>query len=336
MKEKSVFFPCLVVCLLVLSGSVMGQSGEKMLSDVQSCVVKIYGSGGFANLHSYQTGIVISKDGLIVTPWSHVLDGEIVVVNESGKRFPVEFAGMDPRTEIALLKAPWKSARCLELSVKTSADAGLPVLGISNLFGIATKNEKMSVLSGIVSARCELNGKLGRFDSAYRGEVIVLDLITNNPGAAGGAIVNLEGDWIGMIGKELKDQRTNLWLNFCFPVATVREAVERIRDKKNLPEEREQPVDSPFRFGEIGLRLIPAVLPTTRPYVDRTDRDSVARKLGFRADDLIVMIDEKVVRSISAVETRLGKIDRDDSFTVTVKRGDQLLEYQVSRGLADD
>ena len=116
----------------------------------------------------------------------------------------------------------------------------------------------------------------------------------------------------------------------------MREAVERIRDKKNLPEEREQPVDSPFRFGEIGLRLIPAVLPTTRPYVDRTDRDSVARRLGFRADDLIVMIDEKVVRSISAVETRLGKIDRDDSFTVTVKRGDQLLEYQVSRGLADD
>ena len=60
------------------------------------------------------------------------------------------------------------------------------MLALSNLFGVATGNEPASVQHGTVSVVTRLDARRGMFETPYHGPVYVLDLVTNNPGAAGG------------------------------------------------------------------------------------------------------------------------------------------------------
>ncbi len=72
---------------------------------VQPKVVKIYGAGGLRGLEAYQSGILISGEGHVLTVWSYVLDpDEVTVVLDDGRRFEATHVAADPLTEIALLK----------------------------------------------------------------------------------------------------------------------------------------------------------------------------------------------------------------------------------------
>ena len=63
--------PCLIAVQVA-----DGQVPADLESKIQPRMVKIFGSGGYANLHAYQTGFFISKSGKVLTVWSHVLDGK--------------------------------------------------------------------------------------------------------------------------------------------------------------------------------------------------------------------------------------------------------------------
>ena len=78
------------------------------------------------------------------------------------------------------------------------------MLAFSNLFGIATGDEPVSMLHGVVSAVAPLDARRGAFTTNYRGDVYVVDAAANNPGAAGGALTDSQGRLLGMLGKELR------------------------------------------------------------------------------------------------------------------------------------
>ena len=72
---------------------------------VQPKVVKIYGAGGLRGLEAYQSGLVISGKGHVLTVWSYVLDAdEVTVVLDDGRRFTAQYVAADPLTEIAVLE----------------------------------------------------------------------------------------------------------------------------------------------------------------------------------------------------------------------------------------
>ena len=70
------------------------------------------------------------------------------------------------------------------------------------------------------------------FETPYHGPVYVLDVTTNNPGAAGGALVTRRGELAGMLGKELRNALNNTWLNYAVPIGELRQSVEEIRAGK--------------------------------------------------------------------------------------------------------
>src|SRR5262245_14243702 len=81
------------------------QSLPDVIDDVQPKVVKIYGAGGFRGLEHYQSGILISAQGHVLTSWSYVLDTDFVaVVLADGKQFQGQLVGADPALEAAVLK----------------------------------------------------------------------------------------------------------------------------------------------------------------------------------------------------------------------------------------
>jgi serine protease Do len=301
---------------------------------VQPKVVKLYGAGGLRGLEAYQTGLLISGQGHVLTAWSYVLDAdEVVVVLDDGRRYSAEHVAADPLTEIAVLKfdPDGDVLPHFDLSQAATAEPGARVLAFSNLFGIAAGNEPVSMLHGVVSAVAPLEARRGAFDTNYRGDVYVVDAAANNPGAAGGALTDSQGRLLGMLGKELRSNLTGTWLNYALPANAFASTVEDILAGRFTPSELsevDQP-DNPLSFAALGIVLVPDVVLRTPPYIDRVVLDSPAARAGLQQDDLLVMIDAQVAASNRDAVRLMKRLERDAEVRIAVLRKSEFLEFTL-------
>ena len=314
--------------LLAVCPRGFAQSFDQVIDQVQPRMAKIYGAGGVRGLESYQSGIVISSDGLVLTVWSYVLDVDpIIVVLDDGRKFDASLKGYDPRVEIAVLKIEANDLDHFNLDESVELKVGNRVLAFSNLFGVAAGDESFSVLHGSVSAVTKLDARRGAFQSTYSGRVYVVDAMTNNPGSAGGALTNAGGQLAGILGKELRSSQYNTWLNYAIPTGELRSSVEDILAGRWSPrvatDESRRPVD-PLTLDVLGIVLIPDIVANTPPFVDRVMENSPADEQGMLADDLILFINDRVMRSCGDVRDELSFVERDREINVAFRRGDQI------------
>jgi serine protease Do len=309
-----------------------------VIATVQPKMVKIYGAGGVRGLEPYQSGFFIRGDGYILTAWSYVLDTpELGVTLHSGRRYEARLVGSDPRFEIAVLKIEAQELDYFDLKEATQLATGAPVLAFSNLYGIATGDEPCSVLHGIVSVATNLSARRGIYETPYTGPVYVLDAMTNNAGAAGGALTDHEGRLAAMLGKELRNVSNNVWLNYAIPIGALESAVDDIIAGRTRPhdESTDRPVArEPVTLHDLGIILLPDILNKTPPFVQSILPGSPAAKAGLQADDLILYVGTTVVQSRKEVVSELSFIDRLDPVQLTVQRGNQLVEVQMIVGPA--
>jgi serine protease Do len=313
-----------------MMGRLQAATYAETIAAVQPKLVKVYGAGGVRGLEAYQSGMLISADGYVLTVWSYVLDSDVVTVTlDDGRKLSAELIGADPRLEIAVLKIKATELPYFNLEAAIEVDVGARVLAFSNMFGVATGNEPTSVLHGVVSAKTELAARRGVFRTTYRGPVYVLDAMTNNPGAAGGALTDRQGRLVGLLGKELRNAQTNIWLNWALPMEELILAVEDIKAGKTRPrseaEDVKRPVDAHSLAG-LGLMLVPDVLPKTPPFIDRVERNSPAGKADLRPDDLVLFVNGRIVTSCRMLADELATIDRLEEVRLIVQREDELVE----------
>ncbi|HEY1783892.1 MAG TPA: S1C family serine protease, partial [Pirellulales bacterium] len=243
--------------------------------------------------------------------------------------------GADPRLELAVLKIEAGDLPFFDLSKPMPAAEGTRVLAFSNLFGVATGEEPASVLHGTIAAVTTLDARRGAYETPYQGPIYALDAMTNNPGAAGGALTDLQGNLLGVLGKELRNARNNVWLNFAIPTAELASSIEAIRNGKNpanTKEAKPKKPDNPLTLDRLGLVLIPNVLDRTPPFVDDVRAGSPAASAGIHPDDLILLVDSQVVQSCAAVQKELSQLEADAEVRLTLMRGNDLLEVQVKSG----
>jgi serine protease Do len=301
---------------------------------VQPKIAKLYGAGGLRGLEAYQSGMLISAQGHLLTAWSYVLDGDsVTVVLDDGRRFEAQHVAADPLTEIAVLKfdpGPDPLPH-FDLKEARSAEPGERVLAFSNLFGIATGDEPVSMLQGFVTAVAPLDARRGAFDTPYRGDVYVVDAAANNPGAAGGALTDSQGRLLGMLGKELRSNITGTWLNYALPVKAFAPAVDDILAGRFTPPDlRDADLpDRPLSLAAVGIVLVPDVVTRTPPYVDRVLPGSPAARTGIRPDDLLVMIDSQVTSSCRDAAEWIRRIESGAAVRIAVLRKGAFLEFTL-------
>ena len=306
----------------------------KTISQTLPKMVKIIGSGGMRGLEAYQSGFLISNDGYVLTAWSYVLDSDVVTLTmDDGLKSEALLVGFDPRLDIAVLKIDVTDTPHFNLNAVATVDSGDMVLAFSNLYGVATGNEHVSVQRGFVATKVKLSARKGTYESPYRDEAYLLDAMTNNPGAAGGALTDRQGRLVAMIGKELRDSRTGAWLNFALPIEKLVKAVERIRsgeiaDAQDLNDRPSEPITSKL----LGFSLVADIVQKTPPYVDRVVVGSVAAEQGLQPDDLIVEVDGQMTASIKDVQKQLLRIDREDAVEVTIQRGSRFVDIKFRLG----
>ena len=300
------------------------------VASVQPKLVKIYGAGGLRGLEAYQSGFLISPQGHVLTAWSYVLDTDFITVTlDDGRRLAAQLIGADPRREIAVLKLEADDLPHFRLSDAVELEVGDRVLAFSNLFGVATGDEDASVLHGCVSAKTRLEARRGAFETPYDGPVYVVDAMTNNPGSAGGALTDRQGNLVGILGKEMRNALNNTWLNYVIPASELVTPVDDILAGKTLPRKGDAAVEKPkqpWTLQRAGLRLVPDVLTKTPPFIDTVTPNSPAARAGLQPDDLILFINNGVVVSYQSVVEALSLIDHIDPLRLTVQRGQRLVE----------
>lgn len=335
-------------------------------------MVKVFGAGGFSRLNNYGTGILISKDGHILTVASQILDtADLVVHTYDGQRLKAQVLATEQEMDIALIKIRKDGKKIdeengydfdffdfAEAAKRAPAQAGDWVLALSNTFEIALRDEPLSVQRGVVSAYTKMAGRRGVFEFPYTGEVYIVDAITNNPGAAGGALLNRKGELLGIIGRELKNAQSETWINYAIPVTAKAEVKELVtvkdKDGKDVTQEKVTTVTMtdfvnlatqgkykniirPKIVGEgggyHGIIFVPNVLERTPAYIEDVVPGSPAEKAGLRPDDLVSFVDGEPIISIKAFNEFVRKNTRAGTkLRLEVRRGEALQTVEIELG----
>lgn len=322
-----------VLCLGLIGGLLVAGPAKSRAAgwlDAQTRVVKIFGAGGTAGLEAYQSGVLISPEGMILTVWSAVLDtDQLSVVLDDGRNYLGELWAADPGREIALVKIDAEELAAFRYDAPRPARVGERVWAWSNLFGVAQGAEAVSVQHGVVAAIAPLEAGRGVFLSPYRGPVYVLDNMTNNPGAAGGALVDGDGALLGLLGKELRSTSQGVWLNYALPLAELAGPLATLVERRSpLPvarDERRGGLDAT----SLGIVLVPDVVPRTPAYVESVRPGTPAADAGLRADDLVVSVAGRLVRNCQALREALTGCDPLTPLVLGVLRQETLVELTL-------
>lgn len=314
------------------------------LLDALGKVVKITGAGGYLGLEPFQTGIAIGREGWVLTCWSHVLlEPDVTVTLPNGRRLPAEVAAVEPELELALLKVDAELSAWFDLSAPAAETSpGQWVYALHNAFGIAVGHEPVSVQRGVLAGRGILPGKRGLAGRASEREGLLLDFVTSTPGTAGGAIVDLEGNLLGIIGKPVQHQQTRVWTHYALPIENVaawaKSAMESFGSPglrtdglltagNEVPTGRKAPqvLITPER---LGFTLVPELVPTMPAFVDAVGPGSWAAQVGLRPDDLIVTVNGQIVRTCGELRRALGNLSGGQQVRFGIQRGEEFRELE--------
>jgi S1-C subfamily serine protease len=296
-------------------------------------VVKIHGAG-IGRARGYGSGVLVSSDGLVVTVLSALLEGDAPrVVLSDGRGMVARVVARDELRQLALLKVDATDLPYFEPASSAHVRPGDWVIAAANPFKVAEGPEAVSVAVGTLSAVARLDARRRAQDFPYEGEVLMVDVVVATPGSAGGALLDLDGRLVGLIGKMVASRQTNTWVNYALPVEAVSDFLAEVREGRldqrrpvsRTPEATAPAVDLGIRLFNLGGRVRPA-------YVERVRAGSSAAVAGVQPDDLVLSLDRRPVATCDEYDAVLRSLRRGATVELVVKRGDELLTLRLDAG----
>ena len=168
--------------------------------------------------HSLGSGVVVSPDGYILTN-NHVVEGatDVKVLFSDHRQIPAKVIGTDEPTDIAVLKVDRKDLPVLPLGESQHAEVGDVVLAIGNPFGL-----HQTVTMGIISAKGRAGLGIEKYEDFIQTDAAI------NPGNSGGALINSQGELIGINTAILSGSGGNQGVGFAIPVDLARTIMNQI------------------------------------------------------------------------------------------------------------
>ncbi len=262
------------------------------------------------------SGVVISPDGYIVTN-NHVIDGadRLEVTLNDNRSFNATVVGSDPNTDLALVKIDVDGLSVIPMGDSDRLKVGEWVLAVGNPFGFTS-----TVTTGIVSAKARSISGVTHSRNMGIESYIQTDAAVN-PGNSGGALVNLNGELVGINTAIYSNTGSYSGYSFAIPTSIVKKVVSDIR-----------------QFGSvqravlgIGINDLTAKLAKEKDitavnegvYVASVADRSSAREAGIEVGDVITAINGTPVKNSAALQEQVARYRPGDKITVDYVRANK-------------
>ena len=251
--------------------------------------------------------IVDAVRGYVLTNHHVIKDAlQVIVTLKDRRQFQAKLVGMDPGTDIALLKIEARNLQALRLGDSDLLNVGDFVVAIGNPFGLG-----QTVTSGIVSA-------LGRSGLDIEGyEDFIQTDASINPGNSGGALVNLKGELIGINTAIIGPSGASVGIGFAVPSMMAKAVLDQL-----------------VRFGEVrrgrlgassedityDLAMALGLASTEGAIISSIDPSSPAEKAGIKPRDVVTAFNGRAVRNSADLRNKIGMVPIGESIELGLLR----------------
>jgi serine protease Do len=275
------------------------------------------GSGQQQQQVSSGSGVIFSADGYIVTN-NHVVEtAEKIEVLYNKKVYPAELIGTDPSTDLAVLKIKETNLPAIVLGNSKNLSVGEWVIAVGNPFSLSS-----TVTVGIVSAK---GRRINVVEDKFPIESFIQTDAAINPGNSGGALVNKNGELIGINTAILSRTGSYTGYAFAVPVDIAKKVVNDLI-KYGIPQKAvfggnvaEYDFNNARKYNmNTDIKEFKGVL------VDEVNKVGAAREAGLKPGDVVKKINDIEVNTKSAFEEELAYRMPGDKVNITYSRNDEM------------
>ena len=266
------------------------------------------------------SGVIISRDGYIVTA-THVIDGadEVVVTLDDKRQYEGKVVGKDPATDIALLKIEASDLPFVSFGDSDELRLGQWVIAIGNPYDL-----RSTITAGIVSAK-------GRSLPSYTGEFKIEAFIQTdaavNPGNSGGALVNAKGELVGINTAIATRTGSFSGYSFAVPSTIVRKVVDDIR-KYGIVQRALLGITMQDISGDLAKEKDIAEIRGV--YIHELSEGGAAQKAGIKPGDILLEVAGVKVNSGTAVQEQISRFSPGDKVDLTLLRGNREVKVNAT------
>ncbi|HOI06784.1 MAG TPA: DegQ family serine endoprotease [Deltaproteobacteria bacterium] len=266
------------------------------------------------------SGVIVSRDGFIVTN-NHVVGGadEVEVRLADERLFPAKIIGTDPKSDLAVIKIDAKNLPVIRIGDSSKLKVGHFVIAVGNPFGL-----EGTVTHGIISALGRTGLNIGvDYENFIQTDAPI------NPGNSGGALVNTDGELIGINTAILSGSGTSVGIGFAIPVNLAMNIVRSLEKTGKVVRGWLGVVVqevTPAIAKAMGLQMPKGAL------VSEVTKGSPAAKAGIRQGDVIVSIKGSEVKDASVIRLFISEIPPGQTVPVKLFRDGKTLTVNVTMG----
>ena len=271
-------------------------------------------------VQSAGSGVIVdAKNGYILTN-HHVVSGadkiQISLIDEN--TLDAEIIGSDPATDIAVLKVEAENLTDIEIGDSDQVEVGDFVIAIGNPFGLGN-----TVTSGIVSAL----GRTGISSSGY--EDFIQTDASINPGNSGGALVNMQGELVGINSAIISRSGGNVGIGFAVPSEIAQSIMSQLLDFGEV------------RRGLLGVSIhtideenaeILGVESKSGAMITAIEPGSAAEEAGLRVEDIITRVNDEKISNARDLQNAIGLKGSGERVTIEFIRQSSKLETSAVLG----
>ncbi len=268
------------------------------------------------------SGVIVESSGYIVTNY-HVVDGasEVEVMLNDNRTYDAEIIGVDPTTDIAVLKVEALDLPAMKWGSSDNVSLGEWVLAVGNPFDF-----RSTVTAGIVSAKAR-NINILRERNNLQIESFIQTDAAVNPGNSGGALVNLNGELVGINTAIISPTGAFAGYSFAVPVSLVKKVYEDLTEygevQRALIGVRINDVNA-----DIAERYELNVLQGV--FISSITSGSAAEEAGLESEDVIIAVDGRKVNSSSELQELIALRRPGDQVTVSYIRNGKAKDVRVT------
>lgn len=285
---------------------------------------------------SIGSGVIVDpQNGIIITNDHVIRNASLITVTlNDGRRLKARLIGGDSDTDIAVLKIEAKNLKSLPIGNSDKVEVGDFVVAIGNPFGLNSFGNSQTATFGIISATKRSDLNIEGVENFIQTDAAI------NPGNSGGALVNTNGELIGINTAILSPYGGNVGIGFAIPINMAKDVAQQL-----------------IQFGSIHRGLMGIFVQHLTPelalamgysedfqgaIIAQVNQDSPAEKAGLKPGDIITQINDTKITQATQVKSTIGllrvgseakiKIIRDkkemtvNAIVTDIKKHEQVLQ----------